>query len=257
MVEGARLESVYTGNCIEGSNPSVSADYCFDYVNTNAMFRTLTVIFLIIIIGCKKKPVVTYTPKIYPVYSNPKIYKILGYRLFTVNGEINDLALISKYRQEFSQYFYNTNSIFNNPAITRFAEVADDSLWNLGTIPVGEMKRKNMAEYDRFESSQWTPVNDTNSFVLHVMKYKIFEKQQTSSGLWYLKAAFPYAICKRSTDTLFFPVTQFIIISRNSNSVSFSFDQFNNDIDPAGSKKLGPNDTLLLQRLDVALYKEK
>ena len=25
MVEGARLESVYTGNCIEGSNPSVSA----------------------------------------------------------------------------------------------------------------------------------------------------------------------------------------------------------------------------------------
>ena len=25
VVEGARLESVYTGNCIEGSNPSVSA----------------------------------------------------------------------------------------------------------------------------------------------------------------------------------------------------------------------------------------
>ena len=27
VVEGARLESVYTGNCIEGSNPSVSAMY--------------------------------------------------------------------------------------------------------------------------------------------------------------------------------------------------------------------------------------
>jgi hypothetical protein len=26
VVEGARLESVYTGNRIEGSNPSVSAD---------------------------------------------------------------------------------------------------------------------------------------------------------------------------------------------------------------------------------------
>ena len=25
MVEGARLESVYTGNCIKGSNPFVSA----------------------------------------------------------------------------------------------------------------------------------------------------------------------------------------------------------------------------------------
>jgi hypothetical protein len=25
VVEGARLESVYTGNCIEGSNPSLSA----------------------------------------------------------------------------------------------------------------------------------------------------------------------------------------------------------------------------------------
>ena len=25
MVEGARLESVYTGNCIKGSNPLVSA----------------------------------------------------------------------------------------------------------------------------------------------------------------------------------------------------------------------------------------
>ncbi len=26
MVEGASLESLYTGNCIEGSNPSVSAN---------------------------------------------------------------------------------------------------------------------------------------------------------------------------------------------------------------------------------------
>jgi hypothetical protein len=25
VAEGARLESVYTGNCIEGSNPSLSA----------------------------------------------------------------------------------------------------------------------------------------------------------------------------------------------------------------------------------------
>ena len=27
VVEGARLESVYTGNRIEGSNPSVSAEF--------------------------------------------------------------------------------------------------------------------------------------------------------------------------------------------------------------------------------------
>ncbi len=27
MAEGARLESVYTGNCIEGSNPSPSARF--------------------------------------------------------------------------------------------------------------------------------------------------------------------------------------------------------------------------------------
>ncbi len=27
VVEGARLESVYTGNCIAGSNPALSADY--------------------------------------------------------------------------------------------------------------------------------------------------------------------------------------------------------------------------------------
>jgi len=26
VVEGARLESVYAGNCIEGSNPSLSAN---------------------------------------------------------------------------------------------------------------------------------------------------------------------------------------------------------------------------------------
>ena len=32
MVEGARLESVYTGNRIEGSNPSLSASYPFIYV---------------------------------------------------------------------------------------------------------------------------------------------------------------------------------------------------------------------------------
>lgn len=29
MVEGARLESVYTGNCIKGSNPLVSATFKF------------------------------------------------------------------------------------------------------------------------------------------------------------------------------------------------------------------------------------
>ena len=27
VVEGARLESVYTGNCIAGSNPALSADF--------------------------------------------------------------------------------------------------------------------------------------------------------------------------------------------------------------------------------------
>ena len=31
MVEGARLESVYTGNRIKGSNPLVSADFCLVY----------------------------------------------------------------------------------------------------------------------------------------------------------------------------------------------------------------------------------
>ena len=31
MVEGARLESVYTGDRIEGSNPSPSAIYYFSY----------------------------------------------------------------------------------------------------------------------------------------------------------------------------------------------------------------------------------
>ena len=31
MVEGARLESVYTGNCIKGSNPLVSAGFIFIY----------------------------------------------------------------------------------------------------------------------------------------------------------------------------------------------------------------------------------
>ena len=30
MVEGARLESVYTGNCIKGSNPFVSASQTVD-----------------------------------------------------------------------------------------------------------------------------------------------------------------------------------------------------------------------------------
>ena len=29
MVEGARLESVYTGNCIKGSNPLVSAEISY------------------------------------------------------------------------------------------------------------------------------------------------------------------------------------------------------------------------------------
>ena len=38
MVEGARLESVYTGNRIEGSNPSLSAKYRSPYVPTNLKY---------------------------------------------------------------------------------------------------------------------------------------------------------------------------------------------------------------------------
>ena len=44
MVEGARLESVYTGNCIEGSNPSVSAEHgestkCLQMINSEGIFK--------------------------------------------------------------------------------------------------------------------------------------------------------------------------------------------------------------------------
>ncbi len=50
MVEGARLESVYRGNSIEGSNPSLSASACAirvpaldtGYVHTYYVFMNLT-----------------------------------------------------------------------------------------------------------------------------------------------------------------------------------------------------------------------
>ncbi len=37
MVEGARLESVYTGNCIKGSNPLVSADELVNRKSVNGL----------------------------------------------------------------------------------------------------------------------------------------------------------------------------------------------------------------------------
>ena len=44
MVEGARLESVYTGNRIEGSNPSDSANLISDiYMNIFIFSASLTV----------------------------------------------------------------------------------------------------------------------------------------------------------------------------------------------------------------------
>lgn len=38
VAEGARLERVYTGNRIEGSNPSLSAIYFFKPLNSNNYF---------------------------------------------------------------------------------------------------------------------------------------------------------------------------------------------------------------------------
>jgi hypothetical protein len=220
------------------------------------MYKWLACAIMFMIIACKKNEV-TYTPKTYPAYSNATIHKIFGYRLFTVNGELSDQSLITKYAAEFSNYFYTPSSPFNDINIKRVALVTEDSLWNLGTNPVGEMKRKSTGEYDKYESSQWFTVNDTNNILAHLMKYKVFEKQQTPSGFWYLKIPSPFNVLKRSGDTLIFPVTRLIIFSRNTNYISFASDKFNNDLDPAGSKKLGTADTLLVQRLDVALYKEK
>jgi hypothetical protein len=39
VVEGARLESVYTGNCIKGSNPLVSADFFVDEPRIVSVFK--------------------------------------------------------------------------------------------------------------------------------------------------------------------------------------------------------------------------
>src|SRR4051812_7048092 len=41
VVEGARLESVYTGNGIAGSNPAPSASCRYQYIDSNAFLASL------------------------------------------------------------------------------------------------------------------------------------------------------------------------------------------------------------------------
>lgn len=171
-------------------------------------------------------------------------------------GEIISPALVQHYKSEFAPFFYDVTGIFPDREFKRFAFVNNDSIINLSIIPVAEMKRTIIDEYDKFSNRGSVPVNDTNALNLHLEKYKIYRLVTTPSGYAYLDVESPVYFLKKVNDTLFFPVVKYIVFSRGPDIVSFNEGKFNNVFSPSGIEKLGSKDTLLVQTFDAAMIKE-
>ena len=218
--------------------------------------RFIFIIFLsaLVFSSCRKEEKYVYPVPQYEFFENGSLTHFGVYRLFTKQGEITDPSLVQQYAQEFSQFFYTASGGFNDPVFKRFSVVNPDSMINPNTVPVGELHRTLTDTYDRFTGHGRTIVNDTNSVNLHLMKYRIYKTVTTQLGYTYLDVEIPSYIMKRVQDTLFFPFTRYINITRG-NYFSFSADKFNNVFEPAGTSKLGAQDTLLVQTFDLALKK--
>jgi hypothetical protein len=220
-------------------------------VNVTDMKKSYSLFFIaLVMFSCKKDKTPADTKQ---YFENSRLIHFQPFRAFTKNGEITNNAIVQAYAGEFGNYFFNTASTYTDPSFQKFTVVSDDSIINNSSnVPV-ETKRKFVDVYDRFSSRFTDLVNDTNIIKYHIIKYKVLERKTAASGLVYYEAENPVYFLKKNSDTLFFPVIRYVIISRRPFLVSFSADKINNVFSPAGIDKLGQYDTLVVQSFDLAM----
>jgi hypothetical protein len=213
----------------------------------------LTVFLIISLLACKKdKPEAYPVPK-YDQFLFAGLTNFTNHRLFTKEGEITNSTLVNKYVKEYRNFFYEPTSSFSGNEYKSFSMVNEDSIINMGMAPVGELKRTTISDYDVFTGKFNVPVNDTNSFNLHLGKYKLHKLATTPLGYSYYELNQPANVLKRVNNKLYVPIIRYIITSLNSNYFSFGSDKINNVFDPTVTRKLGNLDTLLVQTFDLEL----
>jgi hypothetical protein len=217
------------------------------------MLRFLPALFLLALVSCSKYQPYNYPVPKYPLFEKSHLTRFGSYKLYTAAGEVTVPGLAQQYAGEFSNYFYEVGSVFSDPRFRTFSMVSDDSMVNTSTVPAYEVKRTVVDEYDKFASRWLSIANDTNALNLHIVKYQSHKAVTTSSGYTYYDVEDPVYILKKVGDTLFFPMIRYVIISRGDGRFSFVADKLNNVFSPAGVRKLGSQDTLLVQTFDLAM----
>lgn len=217
------------------------------------MYKTISTLLLIVVAACSKEKPLSNPATPHPQYQNSQLTGFGAFKLYTAAGEVTVSGLAQQYASQFDQYFYDEHSTFTDPAFRSFVMVSEDSALNTSTVPVGELKRRTADAYDQFSGRGWHIVNDTNTLQLHIGKYKFHKTVTTPGGFTYLDLESPTYFFKKRGDTLYFPIVRYITISRRPGITSFSVDRFNNVFDPAGVRKLGENDTLLVQTFELAM----
>ena len=216
----------------------------------------ITAAILLLIVSCKKDDAPSTATSVPPHFINTRLTHFSDYRLFTQTGEVNNNTLARFYAGEFSNYFYGSTDRFRDPDYQEMVYISDDSIINLTPGRAFNGKRTNTDVYDKYTTGLFAIQNDTNAVSLYIVKYKTYQRQQTSLGYVYYDVESPAYILKKQQDTLFVPIMRYIIFYRKNGTVSFGATTQNNVFSPAGVNKLGPNDTLLVQSFDAVLEKK-
>ena len=217
------------------------------------MLRFLPALFLLALAACSRPDPVEYKVPEYPLFEKSHLTHFGNYRLYTAAGEVTTPGLAQQYADEFSSYFYQPGSAFTDPRFRTFSMVSEDSMVNTSTVPAGELRRTVVDEYDKFAGRWLAIANDTNLLNLHIVKYQSHKAVTTPSGYTYYDVEDPVYVLKHVGDALFFPMIRYIRIARGDGWVSFGSDRLNNVFSPAGVRKLGSRDTLLVQTFDLVM----
>jgi hypothetical protein len=219
-------------------------------------YALLLATIFVALLGCRKSKPTIYPVKEYEQFEYEGLSNFSGFRLFTKAGEINDQSLVASYVQQYDNHFYTPASNFSAREYRSFSVVGEDSIINTGIAPAGELKRTRTDAYDVFMGKYNIPQNDTNAIALHLGKYKLFTPATTTTGYSYYELNSPPTILKRVGDKMYLPIIRYIITYSKDYTFSFSSDKINNVLDPTAVRKLGNNDTLLVQSFDVVLKKK-
>jgi hypothetical protein len=223
-------------------------------INFTMRHTPVLLVFIFVFAACKKNK--TPAPEPTKFYVGNKVKNVQAARLYTKNGIVSNSATVQAYINEFDRYLFEDGFTLNDPEFTRFRYISEDSFFVTGvTLPAG-LKRLQASTYDYFAGIYRDIVLDTAALLPGMQKYTRYYPKIGSNGSTYFETDLPVYIFKKRSDTLFFPIVRYVIISRRPGFASLVTDRFNNVFNPAGAARLGDTDTLLVQQLELVLPKE-